>query len=335
MMAKSSRQLTNVLVFTILGILLLFFAFKDIELEKLWLQMSQARPFWVLLAICCGILSHLSRAQRWRLLLRPLGHQPRLSTSFYAVMVGYLVNFAVPRLGEVIRPVTLNRTDKIPTDQLIGTVITERIIDLIMTVIITVVIIILQFSTISSLVDSYILTPLMALNWIKLALLGGILLVLLAVVYAFRKAIFQSGPAQKLKTMIMGLAEGMKSILKLKQLGAFVFHSVFIWTMYFFMSYLIFFALGATAHLGIDAGLTTLLFGTAAIIIPIPGGIGTFHTMVPAGLMIYGINDFDGKTYATLAHGAQMAMILIVGGLSVFLAARSSLDPSINDTENQ
>lgn len=334
-MSKNSRQYTNVLIFTILGILLLFFAFKDIELEKLWHQMSQANPFWILLAIGCGILSHLSRAQRWRLLLKPLGHKPRLSTSFYAVMVGYLVNFAVPRLGEVVRPITLNRTDKIPTDQLIGTVITERIVDLIMTILITILIVVLQFETISTLVDSYILTPLMGLNWIKLSIIGGCALLVALLVYGFRKSIFQSGPAQKVKNLMVGLVEGMKSILKLQNLGSFLFHSAFIWTMYFFMSYLIFFSLGSTAHLGVNAGLTTLLFGTAAIIIPIPGGIGTFHTMVPAGLLIYGINDFDGKTYATLAHGAQMAMILIVGGLSVFLAARSGLDTPTNQDQSE
>jgi uncharacterized membrane protein YbhN (UPF0104 family) len=334
-----NQHLQNILktiVFLSLGVALLYWAFRGMEMERVLQDLQQAHYQWVAIAIICGILSHLSRAARWRLLIEPMGYQARLSTSFFAVMSGYLMNFIVPRMGEVSRCALLGRSDNIPFDKLVGTVLVERLIDLLMVVVLVSLILAVQFDLLSAwLMDNFQKSqsgngggiPSWLLIVAAIAVLGAFVL------WVFRDKLSNTALYQKIRSFAEGMIEGLKSVMKLNKPTLFIFHSIFIWVMYFLMSYFVFFALDATAHLGLAAGLTTLFTGTLAIIVPVPGGIGTYHTLVAAGLLLYGIEDGDGKIYATLSHASQMFMIFVIGGSSLMIMALSSRKKSKDEKQ--
>jgi uncharacterized protein (TIRG00374 family) len=269
---------------------------------------------FVALALFCGVLSHLARALRWNLLLKPMGYKATIAGSFHSVIIGYLLNTVGGRLGEVARPAMLSKLEKIPFNKLVGTIVTERIIDMLITLLIAISIFFLQFNTIKDLIlgdgdGSY-----------KTIIFIGVLIagiIGLVVFYKLRHKIYQLAIFKKFKNFIEGVFEGIKSIFSMDQKGLFIFYSLFIWAMYFCMPYFILFALEGTAHLGLSAGLTVLFFGTAAMIVPTPGGIGTFEIAVPAALALYGIGKTVGDAYTILTHSLQIIIILAIGIISV------------------
>ena len=264
----------------------------------------------------CGVLSHLARALRWNILLEPLGYKASAANSFHAVIIGYLVNMGVPRAGEIARPAVLAKLEKIPFNKLVGTVVIERVVDLIITILIAISIFFIQFE----LIADYFKTTFANVDSTRAILyvvLGFVMIIVGFIAYKNRERLYELAIINKLKTFIEGLLDGVKSIFKLKQNGLFVFYSLFIWVMYFLMSYFIFFALDGTSHLGLSAGLTVLLFGTAGMIVPIPGGIGSYEAAVIAALILYKIEPLVGRSFAVLTHSLQILVIFGVGIVSV------------------
>jgi len=292
-------------------------------------DIKHANFLWILVAMCCGILAHASRALRWNLLLKPLGYRANNWNTFYAVMIGYFSNNLVPRLGEVTRCAALAKTDKIPIEKLIGTVFIERVIDLIITLIVTLFIFISQFDLLNGFLNDSIY-PMMdsggSGNSIKF-ILAGILVFGALVLFILRNKIKSLTIYKKLATLIAGFADGIKSVLKLEKPGLFIAHSIFIWSMYFAMAYFTFFSFAPTAHLGYQAGLIVLFLGTVAIILPIPGGIGVYHKLVGLGLVLFGVSENDGLTYATISHATQMIMIFVIGLISMVLISNKLRKP--------
>lgn len=293
-------------------------------MSELLNDLRTANYLWVFMAFTAGWVSHLLRAVRWRMLIEPIGHVPRLKTTFYAVMGGYLFNFLVPRMGEVSRCVMLSQTDKLSFEKLVGTVFIERLVDMIFMIVITISVILLQYELIQTLLNEQIL-PMLGGGSSKFVILGIVAVVMMTLAflaYRFRETLSKNPLVKKIFNFISGLVEGAKSIMKLKKPGLFILVSIAMWVLYFLMAYWVFFALDKTQGLGVAAGLTTVLMGTIAIVIPSPGGIGTYHVLVPAGLALYGIDpDLGGKSYALVSHGTQMIMIFLLGGISVILAS--------------
>lgn len=322
-MAKGWKNILKTIFFLLIGVSLLIWAFQGMNMQEVLTQIRQAHFGWVLAAIACGVLSHLSRAMRWQLLMEPLGYKIRLSNSFYAVMSGYLMNFIVPRMGEVSRCAVIVRTEQAPFDKTIGTVVIERLVDLFMLMVLTVLIVVAQYDLLQDFIQTWILPSDGKNAWLLWALpmVAVVFLGLAWGLWRMRDRFMNTPLLQKLRLFAEGVLEGLQTIARLRQKGWFIFHSIFIWVMYFCMSWLVFYALDSTAHLGISAGLTALFAGTVAIVIPVPGGIGTYHTLVSAGLAIYGISDQDGTIYATLSHASQMLMIFGVGGFSLLALA--------------
>ncbi len=315
-MNKKTKTIISTIVFLLLGTVIFYFAILKNDPKEIWEQIKTADVNWITIAVVCGVLSHLARALRWNILLQPLGYKTSVANSFHAVIIGYLVNMGVPRAGEVARPAVLSKLEKIPFNKLVGTVVVERVVDLLVTLVIAVIIFFLQFNIIAD----FFMHLFKDVNSTKTLIYSGagiVLLTLSFIAYKKRELIYQLPIFSKLKSFIEGLLDGVKTIFKLKQNGLFLFYSLFIWLMYFLMSYFIFFALEGTSHLGVSAGLTVLLFGTAAMIIPIPGGLGTYEAMVPAGLALYGIGKVMGKSFAILTHSLQILVIFGVGIWSV------------------
>ena len=315
-MSKRTKTILQTVLFLGMGIALFYWAVSKADIDQMTKDIREAKVSWIIVAAICGVLSHLARALRWNLLLEPLDYRASMTASFHAVMLGYLVNLAVPRLGEVARPAALSKMEHLPFNKLVGTVVVERVVDLIITVLLAIAIAFLQLHLISDYANEVWEQSNTEDLWLY-GLIAALVLGLVVYLYRIRKRIYALPVISKLQGFIEGLLDGIKTIGQLKRTGLFIFYSLFIWLMYFCMSYFMLFALEGTAHLGVSAGLTVLLFGTAAMIIPIPGGIGAFQYLVPIGLGLYQVSESAGLSFAILTHAAQVLLILVVGIVSV------------------
>lgn len=298
----------------------IYMAFKGVKMDELIEKIKGAKLIWVAAAIATGIISCVSRALRWQIMAEPLGYKTSFWTTFHGIMVGYMVNFAIPRGGEVARAAIVAKTEKIPLTTMIGTIVAERLVDLLCMGIVLLLAVGLQFETLQKAFDLFSAsnTGGNKSGGLSLIQIAGIGFVVVAVLFfIFRKKIQALPLYKKVIEFIRGFADGIKSLLTIKKPIQFIFHSIVIWVMYYLMVYLCFFALDSTEHLGWEAGLTVLVMSTIAILLPAPGGMGTFHYFVALGLTLYGIENSDGVVYATIAHASQMMMFIGVGSASM------------------
>lgn len=285
---------------------------------------KSANYSWVLLSIGAGALSHLFRAERWRLLMKPMGYSPKLHNTFFAVMIGYLANLALPRLGEVTRCGILNKYEKIPVNKSFGTVIAERSVDMIFFIALFFVNLWIFWNQLSGYVKEHVYGPMnermlsignstVAL-WIVGITAAVIISGFLIIRYYYREARFYL----KIKSIVKGFIQGFRSVLKVQRFGLFLLYSVLIWIMYFFMVYVCFFALAETAGLGFGPGLAVLIFGSIGIMV-VQGGIGVYPAIVAETLAIYHIAEVKGYALGWITWSAQNLMIVVLGVLSLVL----------------
>lgn len=295
---------------------MLWLAFRNENLAEVWDKMRLADPFWIGLSVVIAILSLISRAIRWKMLILPLGHNPRTSKTFYALLIGYLANLAIPRIGEISRCVSLNKSENVPFNGLIGTVIVERAIDLIMLFLCMALVAVFQFEMLSSFLMDKIVSPIMNKGTdgktILMLVGGGVVIGLVAGLWFLKNK--ENRLRKKLSGIIREVAAGLGSVLKMKNNGWFLFHTFFIWTAYFFMTYVCFFCLESTAHLGLGPGLFILVVGGLGMSAPVQGGIGAYHYIVSQALQLFGVESTDGVVYATLVHTTQTLLMIVLGG---------------------
>jgi len=309
---------------------LLWFTFRQSNLNAadLWAKISAADYRWVMLSMVLTLVAHWSRAERWRLLLEPVVPQrPSSVEATVSVLIGYLANMALPRAGEVARCGTLYRLADVPVNVSFGTVVAERLFDVLVLFILLGVTFILEFDRLSQFFIEFLggklpngsagggsgVLVLAAATLVGLALLGWFL-------FRRYRAVLERQPFyQKISGFVVGLLEGLLSVRKLRRPGAFVLHTILIWTMYYLMSYTLFFAMPATANLGPLAGLTILVVGTLGMAAPTPGGIGSFHLLVGQVALLYSLTAQDGQILATFIHGVSTLMIIILGVLALLV----------------
>lgn len=286
-----------------------------------------------------GLLSHISRALRWEMLVEPLGYKPRKKVFFYSVMIMYLTNYAIPRSGEVVRAGVASKYEKIPFIALLGTIITERAIDFIMLFILTAIVLLSKFG-----VFTQFLANNEAINerfnniinsiWL---IVGFVLffLLILALLIIFRKKIAKTKIYKKFQKTINDFVNGLKSVGTVKNKLVFFAHSIFIWIMYFVMIYVSFQAFDFTKNLDLMTGLTVFVFASLGMVFPSPGGIGSWHFLVIETLYIFGISRNLGRTFAFAAYASQMIMLLVFGLLSLYLISKLiPQDSKILNTKN-
>jgi uncharacterized membrane protein YbhN (UPF0104 family) len=318
-MNSKLKTFLQIFIPLVLAGLLLWYVLSKVDVPSMWKKIASADPKWIILAVIISLLSHLSRAYRWNLLMEPLGHKPSLKNTFSAVMIGYFGNIIIPRGGEVFRCVVLNRIDKVPFNSSFGTVVAERAFDFFCLLILIGLSLILEFDKFSVFLSDALFqkdqsnSGSLLGNPLILLLLSVILLASIAVII-YRKTIFMSPLFLKSKSFALGVWEGVLSIKKMQRKGAFLFHTFFIWAGYYFMTYIVFFSLPATAGLGPIAGLVILIIGGLGMAAPVSGGIGTFHLMVGGALQLfYNLSEDDGVAYAFVIHGSQIITIIVVG----------------------
>jgi uncharacterized protein (TIRG00374 family) len=310
-----------------LGILIIWLSVKDLTAEErsqILHSFKTADYWWVLLAIALGGVSHMLRAARWIMFFEPMGFKPRLDTTFYAVMVGYFANMAFPRLGEVTRCGIMSKYARVPFQKALGTVVTERAIDMLIFFLLFVIMILTQMGTIRNYLDQNLYPKLVAkfgaLHYSRMLLLfiAGLVVLIVLLLFALRKKIMASKIYQKVRDLVIGFWEGLKSLSQIKKPALFVFYSLAIWVLYFFMLFLIFFCFEETSRLHAGAGLSALVLGSVGIMIT-PGGIGLYPAIIQETLLLYGIGKPTGLALGWIAWTAQTVMISIAGGASLLL----------------
>jgi uncharacterized protein (TIRG00374 family) len=291
------------------GGFLVWYSLSDISLEILGVYFKEANYSWILLGLFFGVLSHLSRAYRWKFMLEPLGFKPKLVNSILAVLISYLVNLALPRAGEISRATVMSNYEKIPFEKGFGTIVAERIADLIMMLLIIALTLFVQFDFIYELLIKNF-------NPIKI---GTGLPVLIIGFFIFRFFVNKatSGFLLKIKTFITGLIEGVTSIFKMKNKWAFIFHTFFIWAMYVAMFWSM-----VPAIEGLEIPFGGILIGFIAggfAIAATNGGIGLYPIAVASALALFDIPTETATAFGWILWTAQTAMIVVFGGLAFLL----------------
>ena len=310
-MKKTTKKVLKIILPLSLGVFLIWYSIKSAtpqERMELLENITSAHPGWILLSMLFGLLSHLSRAYRWKFLLEPLGYKPRFINSFMAVMVAYLANFGIPRSGEILRAVTISSYEKIPFEKAFGTIISERIADFIMLLLVISLALLLQTEYLLTYFEENNINP-----FLTIAVLFGFLAIGILILKQIKKS--RKGIMLKIKNFAKGLLEGMRSILKMKQKGAFLFHTIFIWLMYILMFYILIYTVPATASLPFGVIMVAFVVGSFAISAT-NGGIGVYPIAIGASLMLFGISKEAGEAFGWITWGTQTLLVIIIGGLS-------------------
>ena len=319
-----SKRIINLItyVFTFgLCAFLIWYSLKDLkpeDVEKIKFSVSKAKYFLLIPIVILGLISHWSRAVRWKYLMEPLDMHPSTTNTFLSVMIGYLANMFLPRLGEVIKCTILSRYEKIPADKLVGTIITERAFDLLCLVIIFVITILVQID----LAGEYLMTLMEKFKASKSDHTGlYILLTILfisTVLYLFRKKIGNSAIMQKMKQVFMNIVSGIMSFRNMKNKRGFVFHTFLIWGCYFLMILLGFQSIAETSMLDYRTALSVLSFGSIGMIAT-PGGMGAYTLLVDEIVSLYGIESVMSLAISWIIWLVPTIIILIGGSISLIL----------------
>jgi len=311
---KNFKSILKVLIPLAIGVFFIYLTVSTTSKEEQYLILSYIKKAdyrFVLLSVFFGILSHLSRAYRWKFLLAPLGYRPRFINAVLAVMIAYIANLGIPRSGELLRATTISSYEKIPFEKLFGTIIAERLVDLILLFCFILISLSLQFDLILNALKEKQIDP----SFLILVLFFAVFL-FFGLQMLFKKN--QSTMVLRLKTFLKGLVEGILSIRSMPKKGAFIAHTLFIWLMYLAMFYSIKWTVPETAGLGINALLPAFIIGGLTISAT-NGGIGIYPFSVALMLSAFGISNESGLAFGWIMWSSQTLMILVFGSLSFFV----------------
>lgn len=283
------------------------------EIDEVIYSFKHANYYWFSLAVLINILSHYIRAIRWKQLISPLGYNPKLMPTFFAVMCGYLANLAVPRLGEIVRCGLVRNSQKIPFEKVAGTVIAERAVDTLLFVLILFSSLLLEYNLLKDYLYDNFKDVIDFSNLCNLFLYIGIGIVLIIIlIVLFRKRLGRSKIYLKIKDIFLGLMEGVKTIFKLKNPLLFIFNSLFIWFLWILGTYIIFLCLNDTKTLSFEIAIIITVFGAIGPIIT-PGGIGIYPAIIAESLAIYLISKPIGYASGWLMWIVSQVGIIVLG----------------------
>lgn len=289
---------------------------------------GRANYFWILLGLVPGILSHLSRAWRWRYALEPLGYKPGLRNSFLFVMSGYLINFALPRAGEASRCAMLYRYDKVPFAKGFGTVMAERVIDLGMLGLIALTTLALQMDKLDVFRNRIETFKAQTAGNNSSFDLGQIItgLILAGIIVVIILLIFKPSIRKKVFELLQGMWQGLLAVVRMKRKWSYIAHTIFIWAMYLLMFALPFQSLDATSGIELNGILAAFVAGTLGIVV-VQGGLGVYPALVGLIVTVYvGESDQfihpEGLALGWLIWVSQTVMTVVVGAVCLFLAPR-------------
>ena len=323
-MSKQAKSILKIVLPLILGVVLVWYSLSKMPMSELLIYFKEANYTWIGLGVLLGILSHISRAYRWKFMINPMGYKLHLPNSFMAVMAAYLINYTIPRAGEISRASIVANYEGIPFEKGFGTIVAERIADLIMILLIIAITLFLEFDYIydffAERFDPY---------KILIGILGLIILFVVFVVFVNRSS---SNIALKIKDFVAGLVEGVLSIFKMKQKWAFVGHTLFIWLMYVLMFYVTTFAIDETSGIPFAAILIGFISGSFSIAAT-NGGVGSYPVAIFLAFSIFGIAEDAGIAFGWIMWTAQTLMVIVLGGLSLLFLPIYNKNKETNNKE--
>ena len=312
-MKKKISKWLSILLPLLLGVSLIVYQYKQFTPEQLQ-EMSgyfkNANYFYIYLSLIIAIFGFASRAYRWKFSIEHMGYASKFSNNFMAVCIGYFMNLTIPRSGEISRAVIVKKYENIPFDKAFGTIVAERIVDLILFFLFVLTAFILQFKVLKD----FILNTIPVEKLILLAVIGfaGFIIFLFLWIYSKWKFILF------IKEKLAGLMEGMLSIVKMEKKWPFLFHSLFIWFTYILMFYVAIFALYETSNISLGAVVTAFVIGSLAIGFT-NSGFGAFPLLIAQIFLLYRIPDTVGTAFGWLVWTSQTALMIVLGGLSLIL----------------
>lgn len=318
-MKISLKDIIQTIVSLGLGIAVFWLVYSNLDMDKMGEIIKNARWEYMLIPVVLCVLSSLVRALRWNMLIEPIAKKPALKNTFCAVMYGYFINHLLPRAGELARCGVLKQYEGISFTELLGTVITERAFDLLVTLLIVATTLVLEFDVFSSILQEITI-------WQKICdimanpILWVVVIGLIVVLFLLRKSIMKLKFMGKVKELALGVWNGLKSFTKVKNKPLFIVYSLLIFFIYYLMLYCSFWVFDFTKDLDMEAGLTTYVFGALGMVVPVQGGIGTYEFMTIQALKIYNIDPTAAGAFAVLAHVVEIVVNCVVGfGCSLIL----------------
>ena len=310
-----------------LTIIIIYFLFKHQDPIALVNELKKVDFNWIVLSMIFGALAYVSRGLRWKIMLEAIDYKTSNINNIAAVSIGYFTNLFVPRAGEITRCTALNQKEKIPLNKLFGTIIVERVIDFMALIFLFLFTIISQHKIIK---DFYLaIKNQNSETNSKILLFFASFITLILIIFLLKKQIKKLSFYEKIKQFIDGLKEGFKSVGNIKNKTHFWIHTFIIWLMYFLMTYVCFFSMSETNHLSLIDGVFILVLGGIGMVIPTPGGIGSYHAVVMIGLAVLGVGyiSFGSEStsanpaliFPTIVHIAQTLVAIIMGVISLLI----------------
>ncbi len=319
------KNILTILISIFIAVFFMWLALRGLELKKITGYFAEANYFWVFAAAVFGVLAYWFRAVRWNFLLEPLGYKISNANSFWAISFGYLMNLTIPRSGELARSTALYGVEKVPVDKSFGTIILERVVDLLCMLGFLGLTLIFKYNAILSFYKyaDIEINPLLVIAVLVL-IIGAVLF------FVFRERLMKFVFFAKVIRFIDGILHGLTSIFKLKQQGKFWLYTLGIWVSYYLAAYLVCFSLPETSGFTFADGFFIIVIGTLGMMIPASGGIGAFHFAMKLGIMALflsmGKNPEHGAevglSYAFISHTMQLVIMLIFGIISIPMLAK-------------
>lgn len=287
-------------------------------LKKLIQDFGTVNWWWILIVLLAFTVSNIFRALRWQMLLEPMGYRVRFLNALLTILLGYMSNLFLPRMGEVVRAGALARYEKLPMEKVMGTLVIDRLMDFVCLAGVVGLAFVLESDTLWTFVaqqrggEQGGASPGSALLWLLLAVA---VVAAVAIYVFFRRKTTDIPLFKKAGDLLKGFWTGLLSVFKLKSPGLFLFYSVGIWVMFYLQCWLNLLAFPPTAHLDMSAALMVFVFGTLGFVVPSPGGMGTYHALCIAGLALYGISGSDAFSYANIAFFAVQIFYNFAAGL--------------------
>ncbi len=340
-MHKKLKQFIQVILFAGIGLAILIWvfqrqqekfslqcaldgiAYEDCSLfDKIMADFSSVNVWIIAVVIIFFMISNVSRAIRWQMLLEPIEHKPRFLNTIGTIMLGYFANLGFPRSGEVIKAAALSRYEGFAFEKVMGTVVTDRILDLFCLLAIITFAFFLEFDTVKDWIFANLNLPgageILNSSWFRIGIFLAIVTLIIGI-FIFRRA-GDHKLIKKIKEIIIGFMAGLTSVARVRKPFWFIFHSLNIWLMYFLMTYVCFFAFEPTADLGWRASLMVFVFGSLGVVFPSPGGMGTFHFLATTALEIYGVASGDAFSMANILYfSLQVFGNILFGLLSILM----------------
>ena len=329
------KAFLTVLISLAIAALFMWLAFRGLEFTKILKSLENANYFWVFAAAVFGLGAYWFRAIRWNLLLEPMGYKISDSNSLWSISFGYLMNLTIPRSGEVARATALYGVENVPVENSIGTIILERIVDLLCMFLFLALTLIFKFQAITSFYTFAIAQKSSSSkssgSTTLYFILGSLIILFILIFFIFKSRIQSHSFYQKIINFAKGIVTGLKSILHLKNKFKFISLSLAIWICYYLAAYLVCFALPETSNFTFADGFFIIVVGTLGMMVPASGGIGAFHFALKIGIMaLYFSMGKDpkvggevGLSYAFISHTMQLVIMFVMGMISIPMLAKA------------